>query len=106
MVQTPSQLRSLGHTEAAAQPILLRALWSDAQGDWHSAHTLAQDVDDADGAWVHAYLHRREGDPGNAAYWYRIARKPVCSLPLEAEWDSIVTALLQRQVSPTARGNA
>jgi len=47
-------------------PILLRALWYDARGDWHRAHTIAQDVDDAGGAWVHAYLHRKEGDLGNA----------------------------------------
>ena len=46
---------------------LLRALWHDARGDWDEAHRLAQDVDDNDGAWVHAYLHRKEGDLGNAA---------------------------------------
>lgn len=73
---------------------LLRALWQDAQGNWDAAHELAQDVETRDGAWVHGYLHRREGDGGNAAYWYRRAGKPVASGPLEAEWDDIATALL------------
>jgi hypothetical protein len=75
---------------------LLRALWFDAKGDWNEAHRIAQDVDDADGAWVHAYLHRKEGDLGNAAYWYRRADQAVASEPLDAEWSRIVTALLQR----------
>ena len=52
---------------------VLLALWWDARGDWKRAHEIAQDVSDADGAWVHAYLHRKEGDLGNAAYWYRRA---------------------------------
>lgn len=97
MIQTASDLRRLDSTAATALPVLLQALWADAQGNWQAAHTLAQDVDDANGAWVHAYLHRREGDSGNAAYWYRRAGKPVCSLPLEAEWDAIAHALLQQQ---------
>ena len=54
----------------AVAPLLL-ALWHDAHGDWNEAHRVAQDVDDANGAWVHAYLHRKEGDLGNAGYWYR-----------------------------------
>jgi len=77
-------------------PPLLRALWHDAKGDWDAAHNLAQDVDDADGAWVHAYLHRKEGDPGNAAYWYRRARQPIASDSLEDEWARIASALLDR----------
>ena len=75
-------------------PPLLRALWHDARGDWNRAHEIAQDVDDKSGAWVHAYLHRKEGDPGNAAYWYRQAGKPVATDSLEAEWSRIATALL------------
>ncbi len=51
----------------------LVALWHDAKGDWARAHEVAQDIDDATGSWVHAYLHRKEGDEGNAAYWYRKA---------------------------------
>jgi hypothetical protein len=75
-------------------PPLLRALWHDAKGDWDRAHTIAQDIDDAAAAWVHAYLHRKEGDPGNAAYWYRHARRPVATDSLDAEWSRIVAALL------------
>ena len=72
----------------------LVALWHDAKGDWEKAHGTAQDIDDATGAWVHAYLHRKEGDASNAAYWYRRADKPVERGPLDAEWTGIVTALL------------
>jgi hypothetical protein len=74
---------------------LLRALWHDARGDWKEAHRIAQDIDDTDGALVHAYLHRKEGDFGNAAYWYRRADQPVASDSLDAEWERIVTALLR-----------
>jgi hypothetical protein len=58
------------------------------------AHRVAQDVKDASGAWVHAYLHRKEGDASNAAYWYRRAGKAVATSSLEAEWTEIVLALL------------
>jgi hypothetical protein len=74
----------------------LEALWHDGRGDWETAHRVAQDIDTPDGAWIHAYLHRKEGDPGNAAYWYRRAARPVASVPLAAEWDAIVTELLSR----------
>lgn len=80
-------------TPPAVGPALV-ALWHDAKNDWDRAHEVAQAVEDADGAWVHAYLHRKEGDEGNAAYWYRRAGKPVERGPLTAEWTRIVTALL------------
>ena len=54
---------------------MLRAVWHGLRGDWDTAHELAQAQDDQDGAWVHAWLHRIEGDPGNAEYWYRRARQ-------------------------------
>ena len=73
---------------------LLRALWLDAKGDFAGAHAIAQDVDDADGASVHAYLHRKEGDLDNAGYWYRRARKPISDESLSGEWEAIVSALL------------
>ena len=73
----------------------LRALWADARGDWDGAHALAQGVPGADGAWVHAYLHRKEGDASNAAYWYRRAGKPVCERSLTDEWRAIARALLE-----------
>jgi len=72
----------------------LRALWHDARGEWDTAHRIAQDVEDETGAWVHAYLHRKEGDLGNAAYWYRRAGQPVATDDLDAEWSRIVAALL------------
>jgi hypothetical protein len=55
---------------------MLRAIWHGLRGDWHAAHELAQAQDDAEGAWVHAWLHRIEGDLGNADYWYRHAHRP------------------------------
>jgi hypothetical protein len=72
----------------------LAAMWWAAKGDWHKAHSIAQDDETSEGSWVHAYLHRVEGDLGNAGYWYRKAGKPVADGPLEAEWDQIVQALL------------
>jgi hypothetical protein len=78
----------------AGLPPLVRALWHDAKGDWDTAHRIAQDLDSADAAWVHAYLHRREGDNGNAAYWYRRAGQPVAHDALDEERARIVEALL------------
>ena len=78
---------------AAASPAL-QALWQEAKGDWHEAHRLAQSDKSPAGAWVHAYLHRVEGDPSNAAYWYRRADKPIAEGPTAAEWSAIVEALL------------
>lgn len=72
----------------------LVALWHDARGDWDAAHKVAQDIDDETGAWVHAYLHRKEGDASNAGYWYQRAGKPAQSGSLEVEWDRIVSVLL------------
>lgn len=73
---------------------LLKALWFDAKGDWHSAHQIAQDVHSTDGSWVHAYLHRKEGDEFNAGYWYRKANKAVSTKTLDDEWTEITKALL------------
>ena len=93
----PTFEESLKHdAPPAALSLALKALWHDARGDWDEAHRLAQQKDDADGAWVHAYLHRKEGDPSNAAYWYRRAGRPVSSLSLDDEWREIVEALLAR----------
>jgi hypothetical protein len=72
----------------------LAALWWAAKGDWDQAHKIVQDEETSGAAWVHAYLHRVEGDLSNAAYWYRTAKKPQASGSLEAEWKSIASALL------------
>jgi hypothetical protein len=81
---------------AQFQGVLL-ALWWDAKGDWEKAHEIAQNVPGPNGAWVHAYLHRKEGDVGNAGYWYRQAGRRVAAGDLRAEWESMVTELLQRR---------
>jgi len=73
---------------------LLTALWHDAKGDWTRAHEIVQDEEGAEAAWVHAYLHRKEGDLSNAGYWYRRAAKPVPKVSLEDEWQAIVGAFL------------
>lgn len=73
---------------------LLLALWHDAHGDWEAAHNIAQDIHTHDGSWLHAYLHRKEGDLWNAGYWYRQAGKPVHTGPLEEEWEELVRAFL------------
>jgi hypothetical protein len=72
----------------------LRAMWEDARGRWDAAHHIAQDIDDQTGAWIHAYLHRKEGDLANAGYWYRRAGQPIASDSLDEEWTRIVTVLL------------
>ena len=72
----------------------LQALWRVAKDEWDAAHALAQETRDAEGAWVHAHLHRIEGDLANAAGWYRRAGKPVCDAPLDREWEEIARALL------------
>jgi hypothetical protein len=74
--------------------LALAGLWWDTKGDWTRAHESAQQDEGRDGSWVHAYLHRKEGDQGNAGYWYSRAGKPVCREPLDAEWLSIVSALV------------
>ncbi|MEI9980711.1 MAG: hypothetical protein WDN23_17275 [Edaphobacter sp.] len=72
----------------------LLALWWDGRGNWDKAHEVAQDVEGRDGAWVHAYLHRKEGDLGNAGYWYRQAGRAVATGDLKVEWEGIVEELL------------
>jgi hypothetical protein len=69
-------------------------MWHEAKGDWDKAHQIVQEQNDRDGAWVHAYLHRQEGDNANAAYWYSRASRPVSQASLEREWEEIVKALL------------
>ena len=96
---TPDELHA---TTASADPPPglsppLLALWHDARGDWTRAHEVAQSIDDATGAWIHAYLHRKDGDPGNARYWYRHAGRPPATGPLDDEWTAIAGALLSER---------
>jgi len=74
---------------------LLQALWWDAKGSWDKAHETAQDASNTNGAWVHAYLHRKEGNEGNASYWYSHAGKPKSTASLDQEWEKIVASLLE-----------
>ncbi len=73
----------------------LQALWTEASGDWHQAHLMVQNANGPEAAWVHAYLHRKEGDTSNATYWYRRANRVPTQQMLEEEWSSIADALLQ-----------
>jgi hypothetical protein len=73
---------------------LLKALWYDANGDWDKAHKISQSVHTARGSWVHAYLHRKEGDLSNASYWYARAGRDLPLLNLKDEWEKIVLVLL------------
>jgi hypothetical protein len=87
--------QSLTATEPpAGLSLALAGLWWDAKGDWQRAHESAQQDEGRDGSWVHAYLHRKEGDQSNAAYWYGRTGRPVCREPLDVEWVSIVKKLL------------
>lgn len=74
-----------------ALPPTLQALWMARAGRWHEAHDLTSNIPDPEGAWIHAHLHREEGDLGNAGYWYRRARReaPPQSVSIEAEWRQL-----------------
>src|SRR5215813_13653867 len=74
----------------------LAGLWWDAKGDWTRAHESAQQDKGPQGAWAHAYLHRKEGDDGNAAYWYGRAGKSPARGGFDEEWEEIVEALLKQ----------
>ena len=76
---------------------MLRAIWHGLRGDWQAAHELAQAQDDAEGAWVHAWLHRIEGDLGNADYWYQRARRKSRRDDTRDEGLDIARALIQSQ---------
>jgi hypothetical protein len=85
---------TLASSEPPPIDAALLALWHDARGDWDKAHSVAQEISDATGAWIHAYLHRKEGDLENAAYWYRRSNRPIAGDALEAEWARIASELL------------
>jgi hypothetical protein len=74
--------------------LALAGLWWDAKGNWKRAHESAQQDEGPAGSWVHAYLHRKEGDSTNAAYWYHRAGKPPSQSPLEQEWLNLAESLL------------
>lgn len=71
----------------------ITALETERNGDWDQAHRIVQEINTAEAAWIHAYLHRVEGDSGNAAYWYRRANRPECQTSLKEEWQDIHDSL-------------
>lgn len=75
-------------------PEALKALWHDAKGDWEASHDIAQDIQSTLGSWIHAYLHRKEGDRFNAGYWYRLAERPYPKATLNEELKEIVEYIL------------
>ena len=89
--------QSLQHNEPPSHlSFALAGLWWDAKGNWKKAHESAQQDEGPAGSWVHAYLHRKEGDSSNAGYWYRQAAKPPAQSSLEQEWIEIAESLLRR----------
>lgn len=72
----------------------LKALWYDGKGDWQQSHDIIQDINDANAAWIHAYLHRKEGDIWNADYWYSKAGKKRPTVSLQQEWQMISNELI------------
>ena|SRR5688500_3540287 len=72
---------------------LLLALWYDAKGDWEKSHKLVSDINSKEASLIHAYLHRKEGDLGNAEYWYRRAATDCKNISLKEEWDFLVKNL-------------
>jgi hypothetical protein len=93
-------LEQFRHSLTGDQPprelsLALTGLWWDAKGDWTRAHESAQQDEGPSGAWVHAYLHRKEGDASNAEYWYGRAGKVPARDSFEQEWTEITRALLR-----------
>jgi hypothetical protein len=72
----------------------LQSLWHDGRGEWDKAHDVAQDINTPDGSWIHAYLHRKEGDRSNAKYWYNRANRTMPTYSLEQEWEEMVIVFL------------
>ena len=75
-------------------PVALKSLWYEAKGDWEASHSIAQDMHSELGSWIHAYLHRKEGDEWNAGYWYRQANRPFPNLTLDEELKELVEFVL------------
>ena len=107
---SPSDLIECSGNRAAHLPPLLRALWLAGHGDWDRAHSIAQEMETTDAAWVHAYLHRKEGDTFNAGYWYGRAGRAAFTGSLHAEWTALAAHLLAvpdvRTSAPASRAEA
>ncbi|WP_423148336.1 hypothetical protein [Rubrolithibacter danxiaensis] len=78
-----------GNNPPANASVYLQALWYDAKDNWKKAHSLIENLSDKDAAWIHAYLHRKEGDTWNADYWYNRAARKRPSITLDLEWEQL-----------------
>ncbi len=93
----PSFKASLQYNTPPKASVYLQALWYDAKDNWQTAHRLIDHLEDKTAYWVHAYLHRKEGDLGNADYWYLRAGKISPSVPLQQEWEQLVIAMIDEE---------
>lgn len=96
---TPEILRLLAKYPSHLS-LVIQALWHDAQGDWEAAHNCAQDDHSSLGSWMHAYLHRKEGDIGNARYWYNNAGRSLFNGTLAEEWEALAEAAMPSRPGP------
>lgn len=87
--------KSLNGTTVPEESVYLKALWYDAKGNWKTAHSLVDELEDKDACWVHTYLHRKEGDISNAGYWYARAGKKRPAISLDEEWEQLVRVFLK-----------
>lgn len=94
MTREEINILSRNREEIQTDNLLLKALILDARGDWNSAHEIVQSMNNIGARWVHAYLHRKEGDEWNARYWYNLAGKSYPESSLEDEWEAISMELL------------
>lgn len=90
------EFKQLNSEQIQSYSLAVQALWYDYQGDWNKSHKLIDHESSKDCAWVHAYLHRVEGDLWNARYWYRRSGKPESKLSLNEERQQITQALLEQ----------
>ncbi|MEJ0103242.1 MAG: hypothetical protein WDO19_12090 [Bacteroidota bacterium] len=86
--------KSLSASAPGKVSVYLESLWYDGKGDWEKSHNTIQDIEDKNAAWIHAYLHRKEGDTWNADYWYNKAGRKRPPVSLEEEWENLVMAFL------------
>ena len=95
-MKTLSEFKASLHTDqpGAELSAQLKSLWYDGKGDWHKAHAQVDELTDQASAWVHAYLHRKEGDIWNADYWYNKAKQTRPNISLEKEWEQLVLQFL------------
>ena len=68
-------------------------IWYAVKDNWDMAHNIVQEINTETASWIHAYLHRVEGDISNAHYWYNRARQEPSSESLESELDDIIKSL-------------